>query len=103
MPRRIFVTDQPYPTTDDVRAQAAAAGATEIVHGIGPGLEALGVTTFGAHELADPPPPDPPPATDSEKLAAARDALSVLDVIEAPVTAADLADVLVDVKIALEG
>lgn len=45
----------------------------------------------------------PAPASDSEKLAAARDALSVLDVIEAPVTAADLADVLVDVKTALEG
>ena len=44
----------------------------------------------------------PPPKTDAEKLAEARDALAVLDVIEAPVTA-DLADVLVDVKIALEG
>ncbi len=37
------------------------------------------------------------------KLEAARDALAVLDVIEAPATAADLADVLVDVKIALGG
>ena len=45
----------------------------------------------------------PPPPTDAEMLAAARDALGVLDVIEAPVTAADLADVLVDVKTALGG
>jgi hypothetical protein len=43
----------------------------------------------------------PSPPTDAEKLVAARDALAVLDVIEAPVTAADLADVLVDVKTAL--
>lgn len=45
----------------------------------------------------------PPPPSAEEQLQAARDALAVLDVIEAPVTAADLADVLVDVKTALGG
>lgn len=47
--------------------------------------------------------PEAEPADAETKLAAARDALAVLDVIEAPVTAADLADVLIDVKTALGG
>lgn len=60
--RRIWITDEAYPTSDAVRAAATAAGATEIVHGLTPALVALGITTVGYHELDDPPPPPDPRA-----------------------------------------
>lgn len=98
--RRIWITERPWPTDAQTIADAAAVGATEIVHGVPANLAALGITTPGYYELPDPA-TLPAVKSDAEKLAEARDALAVLDVIEAPVTAADLADVLVDVKTAL--
>jgi len=44
----------------------------------------------------------PPPATDSEKLAAARQALAALTGIDGPILATDIADALADVAAALE-
>lgn len=79
--RNIWITDQPYPTSDAVRAEAAAAGATEIVHGITPSLAALGIATLGFHTIPDPPEsPDPR----AELLARLDDAV-LLDEIRAVV------------------
>ena len=100
--RRIYVK-APTESTDQARMAAAEFGATEVWSAITPRLAALGIESFGLHEIPEPPPPPSAAPSAEDKLTAARDALSVLDVIEAPVTAADLADVLVDVKIALEG
>jgi hypothetical protein len=45
----------------------------------------------------------PSPPTEAERLAAAQAALAPLEQIAAPYTAADIVDVLLDVKIALGG
>jgi hypothetical protein len=58
--RRLWITDRPYPADAATIAAAAAAGATEIVHGVPPTLAALGIDTLGLHQLPDPEPaPDP--------------------------------------------
>jgi hypothetical protein len=58
--RRIWITDRRYPADALTVADAATAGATEIVHGIPPSLAALGIDTLGLHEIPDPEPaPDP--------------------------------------------
>lgn len=81
MPRQIWITGEPYPTTDAVRADAAAVGATEIVHGITPALAALGITTLGFHTI-----PDPPESPDSRaELLARLDDAVLLDEIRAVV------------------
>jgi hypothetical protein len=100
--RRIYITDRPYPADAATVAAATATGATEIVHGITPALSIVGIATFGYHELADPPPPPPPAPTADERLDAARQALDAVANLTGPVLAADVADVLADLRTALE-
>jgi hypothetical protein len=58
--RRIWITDRRYPADALTVADAATAGATEIVHGIPPSLAALGIDTFGLHEIPEPQPQQQP-------------------------------------------
>lgn len=54
-------------------------------------------------EERDEPDPPPPPPTAEERLAAAAAALAALDAISAPVLAADVLDVLADLRDVLGG
>lgn len=74
--RRLWITDRPYPADAATIAEAAAAGAEEIVHGFPPSLAALGITTFGLHEIPD---PEPAPDPRAELLARLDDAPLMID------------------------
>jgi hypothetical protein len=52
--RKLWITDTPYPASEDVVADAEAAGATEILHGIPQSLRDVIPETVGYYELADP-------------------------------------------------
>jgi hypothetical protein len=57
--RTIFIVDHPLPPTEGDLAAAADAGASEVFCGIPAALADLGISTFGYHEIADPPAPVP--------------------------------------------
>ena len=61
--RKLWITAEPWPASDAVQAQAAAAGATEILHGVPPTLAAeVAPGTLGYVEVVVPDPtPDPEP------------------------------------------
>ena len=88
---RVWITAQPWPATSEVEAQAAAAGAEAIWHGI-PASRADEVPagTLGAYDLAEPevvtPTPDP-----LHQLAAAIVAADTLDDVK-PTALAILGD-----------
>lgn len=53
--RKLFITDQPWPTTDEVKEIALASGATEVVHGIPLSLsDQIPEGTLGYYELEEP-------------------------------------------------
>ena len=53
---RVWITNEPWPATPEVLADAAAAGCDTIWHGIPPTHLEIPAGTVGAYELADPTP-----------------------------------------------
>lgn len=53
-----WITDEPYPTSPDVLAEATAAGAEQVLHGIPESLSAvIPAGTLGLFAVPDPEPP----------------------------------------------
>lgn len=99
--RRVLIVAAGTPVDATVLAQAAAAGAPEIIQGIPPALSAIGITSYGVHDIVETDPPASALSAD-EKLAAAAEALAALDDISAPVLPVDVLDILTDLRSALE-
>jgi len=67
----VWITDEPYPTSPDVLAEATAAGADQVLHGIPQSLaNIIPPGTLGVFEIPDPPPgPVWPPLDNAGALA----------------------------------
>lgn len=80
--QRLWITTEPWPTPDHVKAAATAAGATQVVHadtGLPSALTGLVPPgTVGYYELPDPPPTvdADPVLTDAERIAELEAALA---------------------------
>jgi hypothetical protein len=88
--RKVFLLDHDFPPTEEDITAATDAGAAEVICGIPEALAALGIDSFGYHEIADPTPPVPQVVSMRQAQLALFGA-GRLDAVEAAVAAADKA------------
>lgn len=67
--RIVFLVDHGFPPTPDDMAAAAAVGAPEVICGIPPALAALGIASFGRHEIEEAPRASAGPSADQVRAA----------------------------------
>jgi hypothetical protein len=88
--RKVFLLDHDFPPTEEDITAATDAGAAEVICGIPEALAALGIDSFGYHEIADPPaPPIEPVSMRQAQLALL--AAGRLDAVEAAIAGANKA------------